>query len=125
MSNLIKNVFFTLMAVIIAVILYFIFFGTTTRVDSTTYEIQDNWKGALFYAAENVETSISRYYYMYCFLPTVQLNDRTDELLGYNSIKPIGTNLVINSTSNYSNTEGYPYFRSCISCGDGILENYH
>ena len=123
MSKLIRNVFFTLMAVIIAAILYFILFGTEQRVESKTYTVEGNWRGALFYASETVETSISRYYYMYCFLPSIQLNDRTDYLVGFNSITPTNTSLNLDSTSTYASPRHH--FRSSINSGGTNLINYH
>lgn len=123
MSKLVKDVFFTLMAVILAAILYFILFGTAQKVESETYEVEGNWRGALFYASETVESSISRYYYMYCFLPSIQLNDRTDELIGFKSFTPINTSLDLNSTSAYVGSS--PHFSSSIDSGGTSLVNYH
>ena len=40
-----------------------------------------HWKGALWYAAEQLETPISKYYYEYCFLPNIHSNDYVDEAL--------------------------------------------
>lgn len=54
----------------VALMLYFAFFG-----------IKD-WRGVLFYASEVVESSISRYYYEYCYLPNIHMNDSIDESLG-------------------------------------------
>ena len=123
MSKMVRGVFFTLMAVIIAAILYFILFGTAKKVESETYEVAGGWRGALFYASETVESSISRYYYMYCYLPSIQLNDRIDELLGFNSFTPTGTSLNANSTSAYVGSN--PHFSSSVDSGGTALVNYH
>lgn len=70
MSSMVKNVFLTLMGSIVAVMLYGMFFGV------------GEWNGALFYASKVVESSISRYYYEYCYLPNMHMNDSIDESLG-------------------------------------------
>ena len=67
LHNTVRNVFFLIMAVVIAAILYFIFFGATNTVSSETYEVQGGWKGLIGVASDSIEISVSRYYYNYCF----------------------------------------------------------
>lgn len=88
MHKLVGNVFFLLMGVIAAVILYFVFFGSANDVDSETYEVKGGWKGVIGVASDGIETSIARYYYNYCYLPTIQGNDGTDALLGFTARVP-------------------------------------
>lgn len=89
MHNLVKDVFMFLACVIAAAILYFLFFGSNgVNVTSTTYSVDANWRGVLSLASDQVETSISKYYYDYCFTPTIKGNDGTDELLGFTSNMP-------------------------------------
>lgn len=90
MNGLVKNVFLLIMGTTVAYVLYFILFGyigwNGQQMDidmaSTGYRSMARWKGALWYAAEMVETPISRYYYMYCYLPNIHMNDYVDENLG-------------------------------------------
>lgn len=92
MNGLIKNVFLMIMGVTVAGVLYVILFGsiglsgqTIEMSENTGYSdrgMMRNWKGALWYAAEMVETPISRYYQMYCLVPNLHVNDYVDEALG-------------------------------------------
>lgn len=89
MINLVKNVFLTIMGVTVAMILYMVFFGTTSfdgtsLVGTKTGNITQtsSWQGVLWYAAESIETPISRYYYEYCYLPNIHQSDYVDEALG-------------------------------------------
>lgn len=89
MTNLVKNVFLTIMGVTVAMILYLVFFGTTSLdgrslVGTKTGNIEQRseWQGVLWYMARVIETPISRYYYEYCYLPNIHQNDYVDEALG-------------------------------------------
>lgn len=90
MTGLVKNVFLLIMGSTVAYVLYFILFGyigwngqhMDIDMASTGYRSMARWKGALWYAAEMVETPISRYYYMCCYLPNIHMNDYVDENLG-------------------------------------------
>lgn len=90
MNDLVKNVFLVIMGVIAAVVLYILLFGSLNfqgqRIEAPEqagYEdTLDYWKGALWYAAEMMESPIARYYYMYCYIPNMHANDYVDENLG-------------------------------------------
>jgi len=81
-----------IMGVTAAGVLYVLLFGSiglsgqNVEMNTTTgysdRSIMRNWKGALWYAAEMVETPISRYYHMYCLIPNLHVNDYVDEELG-------------------------------------------
>lgn len=69
-SKVLRGVFFTLACAIIMSVLYMAFFGFGT------------WEGALFFASRKVEYPISKYYYSYCYLPNVHMEDSIDLSLG-------------------------------------------
>lgn len=83
LHKIVKDVFFGLMCAIIAFMLYYALFGST-KLNGTAVENQDSWKGALFYASEQMEYPVAKYYYSYCFLPSVHVDDGVDEQLGFN-----------------------------------------
>lgn len=83
MHKLVKNVFLMLLGCVVALILYFVFFG----VNLTPY---GNWEGLIYYSARAIETPISRYYYEYCYLPSMHSNDAIDKALnGVNTVYDI------------------------------------
>ena len=75
-SKLLRGVFFTLMCAIIMTTLYTIFFKVPIKIG----DIKVN--GALQYACYYMEYPISKYYYTYCFLPNVHMEDSIDDSLG-------------------------------------------
>ena len=75
MSRTLKNVFLMLACTIVALLLYFIFFG----VDLPAY---GKWEGLIWFSARAIEQPISRYYYEYCYLPNIHSSDYVDEALG-------------------------------------------
>lgn len=90
MNSMVKNVFLTLAGAVAAAVLYVLLFGAvnlegeqiaTPDVAGFSYNLS-NWKGALWYAAEFIETPISMYYYNYCYTPNVHANDYVDDQLG-------------------------------------------
>lgn len=84
MNNLVKNVFLLMMGLVAAFLVYFMLFGNRSLDGHNIYMGSANlhWKGALWYAAEQLENPISRYYYEYCYLPNIHTNDYLDEALG-------------------------------------------
>ena len=73
MVGTVKNVFFLIMFVVIAAILYFIFFGWNTKITDTNYETDgSSFIGVLGYMSVSIEDSISSYYNEYVFLPTAK-----------------------------------------------------
>lgn len=91
MSKIVKNAFFFLMAAVVMAILYFILFGWgyNTYMGADGFVADNNmqtgmirYRGALYVAAETVESSIARYYYEYCFLPNVHATDGLVNALG-------------------------------------------
>lgn len=130
MHSTVGKVFLLLMCVIVAAILYFLFFGTVSKVTSETYEIQGGWKGVVGVASDGVETSIARYYYNYCYLPTIQGNDGTDALVGFNARVPKYSSETESrgfSTTATKTTLGYSLgtFSSSISGYTGSEINYN
>lgn len=118
MNGLVKNAFLVIMGVTVAMLLYFALFGTvdldgnslvgnkTGNIEQTSY-----WRGALWYAAEAMENPISRYYYEYCYLPSIHKDDYVDEALGgsqtFSSIQKTATNLSSSPTDDtYSFSTG-------------------
>lgn len=107
MNSFVKNAFFTIMACVVATVLYFIFFGwgngdqfmsASGQLDSKTVTSNFRFKGVLFIAGETVEDSIARYYYEYCYLPNIHVNDGMDANLG---LKPYYTGNKIQDTPSY------------------------
>lgn len=72
MASTVKNVFFLIMFVVIAAILYLAFFGWNTKVTDTTYETSNSNIGVLGFMSVAVEGSISSYYNEYVFLPAAK-----------------------------------------------------
>lgn len=75
MHKLVKNVFLMILGVTVALILYFVFFGVNLAPYGT-------WEGLIYHSARAIETPISRYYYEYCYLPSIHSNDAVDSALG-------------------------------------------
>lgn len=91
MNSLVKNAFLVLMGAVVATLLYFIFFGTTDLAGNSSMQVNEGshvmtfareWKGALFYMAEAVQTPTAKYYYDYCFNPSIHSTDYLDMSLG-------------------------------------------
>ena len=88
MNKMVKDVFLVLMGVIVALILYYIFFGATNWTGNkineigsgtqATYRTDGQWMGLISYMSASVELSLSRYYYDYCYIPSVHSNDAID-----------------------------------------------
>lgn len=130
MHSTVGKVFFLLMGVIIGAILYFLFFGTVSDVKSETYEVKGGWKGVIGIASDSVETSIARYYYNYCYLPTIQGNDGTDALIGFTARVPKYSSETESkgfSTTVTKSTLGYSLgtFTSSMSGYNGSKVNYN
>ena len=131
-ENTVKNVFLALMGAIVAIILYLIMFGwgngdyrflsmggTSSDVNSSVGAKVNTpqFDGVIFIAAHNIEGSIARYYYEYCYLPNAHVNDGYDMALGYISANDISyqttpsnlvdraTTIVPNDKSNGSKCE--------------------
>ena len=85
-----------IMGAVVAVLLYWVFFGTVTLTDSKTtvgeekagdvnssnLPFKQHWYGALMYASRAIETPISAYYFENCYLPTIYNNFYIDKELG-------------------------------------------
>jgi hypothetical protein len=88
MNSLVKNVFLSIMGIIVALILYYICFGATSWTGKTidkigsgtqaTYETDGKWMGLVSYMCASVELSLSRYYFDYCYIPSVHSGDAID-----------------------------------------------
>ena len=117
MDKFVKNVFLVLLYATIAFVLYYIFFGNYNRqgveVDGRVndYVVSSNdasvrWKGVLFVAADNIQTSIAKYYYDYCYLPTVYDTEYIDAALG-GSVITYGGDMSKIKTKLDSNNSAY------------------
>lgn len=106
MSKLTKGVFFTLMCAILMAVLYMVFFGVGA------------WEGALFYASRQIEHPISKYYYAYCYLPNVHMEDGVDVALGATLVKDTSqimkteSDLTSDTSDNSVFTTGYYHYSS-------------
>lgn len=112
MNNLVKNVFLVWIGVVVAMLLYMALFGTydldgNSIVGTKTGNITQTseWKGALWYAAETIEHPISKYYFDYCYLPTLHETDYVD--LALTSITDNTTDLSSDlfTVGNYQTTK--------------------
>lgn len=92
MSGMVRNVFFLIMGSVAAVAMYVILFGSF--FDSKGTYSEDIWKGALYTSTEAVQTSIAKYYYDYCFIPTIQSHANTDSLLGFDIQTPSSSGMI-------------------------------
>lgn len=89
MIRMVKDVFLVIIGVTVAMILYLVLFGTydldgNSLVGTKTGNIEQTkeWQGVIWYMARSIETPISRYYFEYCYIPSVHQNDYVDEVLG-------------------------------------------
>lgn len=71
MSKLVKEVFLLMMSVMIAMTMYYVFFGQ-----------ENKWEGVLYWSTRQVEVPISSYYYKYCYTPNAHNTDYLDMQLG-------------------------------------------
>lgn len=69
-EKLLAGAFRLIGCAILMALLYAFFFGS------------GDWEGALFYASRQMEYPIAKYYYTYCYLPEVHMEDGTDKALG-------------------------------------------
>lgn len=159
-ENMVKNVFLALMGAIVAIILYLIMFGwgndanrflsnkdtnkTNINKEAGAQVDSSKFEGVIFLAAHNIEGSIARYYYEYCYLPNAHVNDGYDMALGYISAKDIsyqttpsdlsarettivvndktrGTKgaITLNSSTNNGGTPSYSVASSSKGCSTG------
>lgn len=110
-SKLLRGVFFTLMCAILMSTLYTIFFKVPIKVG----DIKVN--GVLQYSALSMEYPISKYYYTYCYLPNVHMEDSIDVSLGadlksdYSSMMNTESDLSSDDSDNsdFSNIETQYY----------------
>lgn len=74
MHTFVKNCFYILGVSTLALMLYYVFFGTIKN--------GGNWEGALYYSARQVENPIGAYYFNYCYVPSTHSTDYLDVELG-------------------------------------------
>ena len=84
MVNLTKNVFLMILGTVIAMILYFLFFGTPAGNINGVIQWQE-FRGMIYYTARLAETPIAKYYYEYSYIPNSHANDYIDDALGGHS----------------------------------------
>lgn len=83
LNKVLKGVFAGIGCAVLMAILYFILFGgKAIDFQGKTYSAGSDWEGALFYASRQIEHPISKYYYSYCYLPSVHMEDSVDISLG-------------------------------------------
>ena len=97
MKSLISGVFTLLMCAIIAVVIYFIFFGQSST----------GWKGAIYFAGENVEEATAEYYYSYCYLPAMYKTLSIDKALGGAQVETNLFNTKANLSGDYDTIQFY------------------
>lgn len=118
MNQFVKTVFLTIMGVVAAMLLYLFLFGNRNLDGDNLYMGTANyhWKGALWYAAEQLETPIAKYYYEYCFLPNIHSNDYVDEALdgSKSSTYYKNGNLQLTETNLSGNNDLYTFGSSSI-----------
>ena len=103
-EQFVKAVFLTIMGSTVALFLYWIIFGQSLGNYSPFFVSDPNtekWEGVLFYAAEAVETPISRYYYDYCYTPSIMEYSYMDSYLG---LKVDSTSLKNTDLSGYTDS---------------------
>lgn len=101
LHKILKGVFALIGCAVLMAILYFILFGgKAINFQSTTYSAVSDWEGVLFYASRQMEHPISKYYYSYCYLPSIHMDDSIDESLG-GTLKA-GTSNLMKTESNLS-----------------------
>lgn len=82
-NKVLKGVFAGIGCAVLMAILYFILFGgKAIDFQGTTYSAGSDWEGVLFYASRQIEHPISKYYYSYCYLPSIHMEDSVDISLG-------------------------------------------
>lgn len=108
MEKFVKNIFLTMMGVVVAMLLYFAFFGFHLSGDS--YYSGNEWEGALWYAGRAIETPLSRFYYEYCYLPTVNRDNAVDSALGGTQINPLQkTESDLTDSSTRKSSDNYSF----------------
>lgn len=94
MNSTVKFVFLMIMGAIVAIFLYWLFFGTVGltgqemagQTDATgKYQMTNHFDGILMNSARIIETPISAYYYYYCYLPVLYNNVYVDKELSGNA----------------------------------------
>jgi hypothetical protein len=107
MNSVVKNVFLLIMGVVVAMILYLVLFGTqglngNSLQNTYTGSIKEthSWQGAIWFMARSVENPISRYYYEYCYLPSMHSNDYVDKALGGTTSSYFGSDTYQSTESN-------------------------
>lgn len=113
-SKVLRMAFFSVMCAVLMSTLYFVFFG------------QGSWEGALFYATRQTEIPISKYYYTYCYLPNVHMNDAIDEALGGSIIIAVDENGIgdlLDTEPNLSTDDSSNV--NFFSSGDHYSDGWH
>lgn len=83
LNKVLKGVFAVIGCAVLMAILYFILFGgKAIDFQGKTYSAGSDWEGVLFYASRQIEHPISKYYYSYCYLPSIHMEDSVDSSLG-------------------------------------------
>lgn len=76
LNSFVKNVFLMMMGVMVALTLYFVFFG------------QGSWEGLLWFGTRQFEVPCAMHYYEYCYLPSIRQSDGVDVALGGTLVYP-------------------------------------
>lgn len=105
-EKIVHSVFMILLCAILMSTLYMVFFGTK------------NWEGVLFYSSRQMEYPISKYYYSYCYLPNVHMEDAIDESLGgslhsnYSNLMNTEADLSLDDSDNSTFGTSYHHYSS-------------
>jgi hypothetical protein len=79
MSDIVKTAFGVLGCAVAGAILFAVLLGNPFR--SNTF-LAGDWKGVLYYAAQQIETPIAKYYHNYTYYPRAHEYDVIDTELG-------------------------------------------
>lgn len=103
MTNFVKTAFGILGFAIAGAILFAVLFGNPFHSQTS---LAGDWKGVLYYAAEQTEIPIAKYYYDYTYYPRAHEYDVIDKELGASvqNVSDLGSKDVsdISSKAKYS-----------------------
>ena len=113
MNKMVKNVFLFIMGLMVAFVLYILFFGVTNwdgdTITTSGYgraKTDGVWMGLIFYMSAAVETNMSRYYNQYCYIPSaLKYMDVDKELLYANTTDSLTTtSSIVNDSEKWVKT---------------------
>ena len=79
MSDFVRTAFGVLGCAVAGAILFAVLLGNPFHSNTS---LAGDWKGVLYYAAQQIETPIAKYYYNYTYYPRAHEYDAIDKELG-------------------------------------------